>query len=240
MTAGMISSQWCYNGPESITDWLNEEKFIDMPMFDDIMTNTIPNHLEMKSVEYDKFVPSNKDLPYQPYNSQQFTPIYCPQTNMQTKFNYIPPPSLTPPTSLTPPESPKDTDVLMSMLDDMQPEELTQLVVDDDTLSDFMSSSDTSSYTDSYSEFVPTKRIRPSSVSTPTEEKRQRKKEQNKNAATRYRMKKKAEIKESVMEEKELVQKNDNLKEEAKELAREIKYLKSLLRDVYKAKGLLD
>ncbi|XP_050420380.1 activating transcription factor of chaperone [Adelges cooleyi] len=224
---------------ESISDWLNEEKFIDLPIFDDFMTNTSPNHVEMKPIEYHKFVPSNKAIQYQPYTPQQFTPMYCQQTNIQQKFNYISAESMTPPASLTPPESPKDTDVLMSMLDDMQPEELTQLVVDDNSLSDFMSS-DASSHTDSYSDVVPAKRAKPYSARTPTEEKRLRKKEQNKNAATRYRMKKKAEIKETVMEEKELMQKNDKLKDEAKELAREIKYLKSLLRDVYKAKGLLN
>jgi len=217
---------------ETITDWLNEEKFIDLPIFDDFMTNTSPNHVEMKPIEYQKFVPSNKAIQYQPYPTQQYVPMYCQQTSVQPKFNYVPP------VSLTPPESPKDTDVLMSMLDDMQPEELSQLVVDEDTLSDFMSS-DASSHTDSYSE-VPSKRAKPYSPKAPNEEKRLRKKEQNKNAATRYRMKKKAEIKESVMEEKQLLQKNDTLKDEAKELAREIKYLKSLLRDVYKAKGLLN
>lgn len=196
------------------------------------MTNTSPNHVEMKPIEYQKFVPSNKAIQYQPYPIQQYVPMYCQQTSIQSKLNYVPS------ASLTPPESPKDTDVLMSMLDDMQPEELSQLVVDEDTLSDFMSS-DASSHTDSYSE-VPNKRAKPYSPKAPNEEKRLRKKEQNKNAATRYRMKKKAEIKESVMEEKQLMQKNDMLKDEAKELAREIKYLKSLLRDVYKAKGLLN
>lgn len=217
---------------ETITDWLNEEKFIDLPIFDDFMTNTSPNNIEMKPMEYQKFVPSNKAIQYQPYPNQQYAPMYCHETPIQPKFNYVPP------ASLTPPESPKDTDVLMSMLDDMQPEELSQLVVDEDTLSDFMSS-DASSHTDSYSD-ITNKRDKPYSPKAPNEEKRLRKKEQNKNAATRYRMKKKAEIKESVVEEKQLLQRNDTLKDEAKELAREIKYLKSLLRDVYKAKGLLN
>lgn len=221
-----------FSETETITDWLNEEKFIDLPIFDDFMTNTSPNHIEMKPIEYQKLVPANKAIQYPQYPTQQYVPIYCQQTTIQPKFNYVPP------ASLTPPESPKDTDVLMSMLDDMQPEELSQLVVDEDTLSDFMSS-DASSHTDSYSDIL-TNRPKPYSPKIPNEEKRLRKKEQNKNAATRYRMKKKAEIKESVMEEKQLLQRNDTLKDEAKELAREIKYLKSLLRDVYKAKGLLN
>lgn len=231
-----MCTNFFFSESETLPDWLNEEKFIDLPIFDDFMTNTSPNNVEMKPIEYQKFVPSNKAIPYPTYPTQQYVPLYCQQTPSPPKFNsYVSTPSL------TPPESPKDTcpnDVLMSMLDDMEPEELRQLVVDEDTLSDFMSS-DASSHTDSYSE-IPNKRAKPYSPKAPNEEKRLRKKEQNKNAATRYRMKKKAEIKESVMEEKQLLQKNDTLKDKAKELAREIKYLKSLLRDVYKAKGLLN
>ncbi|KAJ9592711.1 hypothetical protein L9F63_015628, partial [Diploptera punctata] len=71
------------------------------------------------------------------------------------------------------------------------------------------------------------------------EEKRMRKKEQNKNAATRYRQKKKAEIEEILHEEKGLEDKNSELKVKVNDLSREIKYLKGLMRDLFKAKGLL-
>lgn len=71
------------------------------------------------------------------------------------------------------------------------------------------------------------------------EDKKVRKKEQNKNAATRYRQKKKLEIKEILGEEQELVDYNDKLKDQVKELNREIGYLKGLMRDLFKAKGLL-
>lgn len=72
-----------------------------------------------------------------------------------------------------------------------------------------------------------------------TEEKRQRKKEQNKNAATRYRQKKKAEVEVILDEEKQLVDTNEELQSKVNDLSREIKYLKGLMRDVFKAKGLL-
>lgn len=197
------------------------------------MTNTSPNSIEMKPVEYQKFVPSHKAIPYQPYPTQQYTPMYCQQSSVEPKFNYVSS------TSMTPPESPKDTDVFMSMLNDIQPEELSQLVVDEDTLSDFISS-DASSHTDSFSE-PPAKRAKLfSPEATPNEEKKLRKKEQNKNAATRYRLKKKAENQESVMVQNQLLQRNKTLQDSVDDLSRQIMYLKPLLRDVLTAKGLLD
>jgi cyclic AMP-dependent transcription factor ATF-4 len=71
------------------------------------------------------------------------------------------------------------------------------------------------------------------------EEKRMRKKEQNKNAATRYRQKKKAEIEEILGEEKGLEETNAELQLKVSDLSREIKYLKGLMRDLFKAKGLI-
>lgn len=72
------------------------------------------------------------------------------------------------------------------------------------------------------------------------EDKKVRKKEQNKNAATRYRQKKKLEIKEIVGEEQELIDHNEKLNDQVKELNREIGYLKGLMRDLFKAKGLIN
>jgi len=71
------------------------------------------------------------------------------------------------------------------------------------------------------------------------EDKKVRKKEQNKNAATRYRQKKKQEIKEIQGEERELVEHNEKLKEKMKSLQQEIGYLKGFMREVFKAKGFL-
>lgn len=83
------------------------------------------------------------------------------------------------------------------------------------------------------------KRIMKPYTRTPPEEKRMRKKEQNKNAATRYRLKKKQEVEEILGEEKELQDRNEHLKSELTELGREIKYLKNLMRDMFRAKGLI-
>lgn len=71
------------------------------------------------------------------------------------------------------------------------------------------------------------------------EERRQRKKEQNKNAATRYRMKKKQEVEEAKSEEKQLQERNKELQNQVDDISREIKYLKSLMRDLYRKKGLI-
>lgn len=71
------------------------------------------------------------------------------------------------------------------------------------------------------------------------EEKKSRKKEQNKNAATRYRMKKKQENEEVVKEERGLMDENEELETKISDIQREIKYLKNLMRDLFKAKGLI-
>lgn len=83
-------------------------------------------------------------------------------------------------------------------------------------------------------------RSRHKPYSRPTvEDKKVRKKEQNKNAATRYRQKKKQEIKEILGEERELTEHNERLQNQVKDLQREIGYLKSLMRDLFRAKGLI-
>lgn len=71
------------------------------------------------------------------------------------------------------------------------------------------------------------------------EEKKYRKKEQNKNAATRYRQKKKVEIEVILTEEQKLAEKNRRLMGIYKETHREVKYLKSLLHDLFKARGFI-
>lgn len=68
------------------------------------------------------------------------------------------------------------------------------------------------------------------------EEKKSRKKEQNKNAATRYRIKKKHEVEIIMDEEKILMDRNRKLTTSYKDTKREVKYLKSLLRDLFKAR----
>lgn len=75
--------------------------------------------------------------------------------------------------------------------------------------------------------------------STGTEDRKSRKKEQNKNAATRYRLKKKAEVEEILCEERQLQTQNEDLENSISDVQREIKYIKGLMRDLFKAKGLL-
>lgn len=86
---------------------------------------------------------------------------------------------------------------------------------------------------------TPRKRVKPYSR-TSTEDKKSRKKEQNKNAATRYRLKKKAEVEEILEEERNLQKKNEELENKIGDVQREIKYLKGLMRDLFKAKGLIN
>lgn len=71
------------------------------------------------------------------------------------------------------------------------------------------------------------------------DDRRSRKKEQNKNAATRYRQKKKAEIEVLLNEEQALRKRHVDLGDKCSDLQREIRYLKGLMRDLFKAKGLI-
>ncbi|XP_012493535.1 PREDICTED: cyclic AMP-dependent transcription factor ATF-4 [Propithecus coquereli] len=68
-------------------------------------------------------------------------------------------------------------------------------------------------------------------------DKKLKKMEQNKTAATRYRQKKRAEQEALAGECKELEKKNEALKEKADALAKEIQYLKDLIEEVRKARG---
>ncbi|KFQ19366.1 PREDICTED: cyclic AMP-dependent transcription factor ATF-4 [Merops nubicus] len=68
-------------------------------------------------------------------------------------------------------------------------------------------------------------------------DKKLKKMEQNKTAATRYRQKKRAEQEALSGECRELEQKNQALKEKADALSKEIQYLKDLIEEVRKAKG---
>lgn len=69
-------------------------------------------------------------------------------------------------------------------------------------------------------------------------DKKFRKKLQNKNAAIRYRMKKKEEAQGIVGEERELEDKNEMLKTKVEDLEREIKTLKTLMADVQRVRGI--
>lgn len=68
---------------------------------------------------------------------------------------------------------------------------------------------------------------------------RERKRLQNKDAATRYRRKKKQEYDIVEEEYQELSRINDGLKAEATRVGNEVSYLKGLMRELFQAKGLL-
>lgn len=70
------------------------------------------------------------------------------------------------------------------------------------------------------------------------EDRKIRKKEQNKNAATRYRQKKKLEMEYILIEEQELNKRHEELKRQLAERKREAKYLKTLIREFYSKKKL--
>lgn len=69
------------------------------------------------------------------------------------------------------------------------------------------------------------------------EDRQSRKKEQNKTAANRYRLKKKAEIEVLLDEERELQIENDILQKEYHAVCMESKYIKKLLRTAFKDSG---
>lgn len=244
---------------EPFSDWLEEK--IDLPIFEDLpVAGSMSSNVEVVGLKG-----AVQTAPLQPLviPIPATVPLDEP-TVLIPEFEYV----LNDET-LTPPESPREAEMVLTMLQEMQPHELDELVrmrveslVDspdsfvDSSRSSLQEESDSASsrasdsgYDDPDPEWTPEpslelkatkkrKSTKPYSR-TPPEEKKQRKKEQNKNAATRYRMKKKAEIEEILGEEKTLIDKNEQLKTDVNELAREIKYLKSLMRDVFKAKGLI-
>lgn len=69
--------------------------------------------------------------------------------------------------------------------------------------------------------------------------KKERKKVQNKNAATRYRQKKKSEADVTSSDFDVLNDRNIELKRKVEEMDHEIQYMKGILKDIYKVKGLI-
>ena len=69
-------------------------------------------------------------------------------------------------------------------------------------------------------------------------DRKDRKRDQNKNAAIRYRNKKREEAEVLKQEEDKLAEKNKELNDKVSQLTREINYMKDLISEVCKAKGL--
>lgn len=82
--------------------------------------------------------------------------------------------------------------------------------------------------------FAPYPKEKPVKVKTPQQKKRKR--EQNKDAATRYRIKKRDEQDTVAKELAGLEKDNGELKEQVNSLSKEIEYLKNLMLEVYKTK----
>lgn len=97
--------------------------------------------------------------------------------------------------------------------------------------------SDSSSRPKPYSRSKNTSRSSSKAPNEPKLDRHERKKQQNKDAALRYRLKKKQEAGIVCSEVDELETRNTQLKDTVEQMTREIKYLKNLLSDVYKAKG---
>lgn len=74
---------------------------------------------------------------------------------------------------------------------------------------------------------------KPRNKSLRADDRRLRKKEQNKTAATRYRIKKKVELDILLDEEAALEQRNLQLQMQHDELANEVRYLKKLMREIF-------
>lgn len=71
------------------------------------------------------------------------------------------------------------------------------------------------------------------------QDRKQRKRDQNKNAATRYRERKRQEQLERKGEETALEEKNRTLNDKVNQISREIDYLKELMIEVYRIKGVI-
>jgi len=69
-------------------------------------------------------------------------------------------------------------------------------------------------------------------------DRKQRKKQQNRDAALRYRMKKKAESESTDTECNKLEKRNKDLSDKCDQMTREIKYLKDLMTEVHRVRGL--
>lgn len=163
--------------------------------------------------------------------------------------------------TLTPPESPKDED-LLKLIGEIEPATFEQFVLtgqvdgfESATVSPsspeaFFDFYDSPSSLDDVVQWSPAatrpstckvarKRAtdltttRPYSRAVAIEDRKQRKKEQNKYAATRYRLRKKAEFEDIKLEERSLSEKNLKLRVHYEDLCREVRYLKSLMRDLY-------
>lgn len=81
--------------------------------------------------------------------------------------------------------------------------------------------------------------LAPSTSKALPKARKERKRMQNKDAATRYRQKKRQEADVIYSQEEELLDENTKLKEKVRQLSTEISYLKGLMREMFKARGIM-
>ncbi|KAH8285775.1 hypothetical protein KR018_002889 [Drosophila ironensis] len=103
---------------------------------------------------------------------------------------------------------------------------------DEEWLPESLSSGSSPAYT-AVEEPVAREKKRPRTYGRGVEDRKIRKKEQNKNAATRYRQKKKLEMENVLGEEQELMQENEALSRTLRERRNEMRYLRQLIREFY-------
>lgn len=103
---------------------------------------------------------------------------------------------------------------------------------DEEWIPESLSSSSSPAHT-SVEELAVSPKKRTRTYGRGVEDRKIRKKEQNKNAATRYRQKKKQEMEHVMGEEQELSQENDELRRTLRERRNEMRYLRQLIREFY-------
>lgn len=158
---------------------------------------------------------------------------------VNTSPAYLEDPLLTPSTSYSPVLSPEDVKPELPLCESPDPED------DDPMDADFVpevNGSDSESGPDvasSSSSSRGKKRTVRRRRKVDRNGRKERKRLQNKDAATRYRQKKKQELSIVEQELEELKTTNVSLQSEAQRVANEISYLKGLMRELFRAKGLI-
>lgn len=235
---------------ESFSDWFEEK--VQLPNFDDIQTvlpvveplslpmPAVPAPVQYKAEESLAYVLGHGHLtppqsppavPEQPVYIIQDQPSYV--TLLPTQPNFIPEPYVLPS---------GDLEREMAVVDEVVRGVAQQWEAWESTDTSSRSSEGTEDSDDPewMPEAVPAVKVtgrRPRQGQPYTiEDRRQRKKEQNKTAATRYRLKKKTEVSVILEEERGLEEKNAALEVKLSDVTREINYLKGLMRELMKVK----
>lgn len=232
------------------TDWLTQK--FDFSSFDPGLATTSETLQELTRVESteldNSLVDFNDALLTHPMGEEQFTiPVDMPTTPEQKvpEFLAVSPYSVgsaaspgyatsqessqSSPCSPYSDSSSESTVSLNDLIND--PESITSLSPSKQTESHVNKQRKASKRETPYSRNTP---ITKTKVKTPAQ--KQRKRVQNKDAATRYRVKKRSEQEKLFDELQEKEKENTDLKEQMTSISKEIEYLKNLMLEVYKTK----